>query len=222
VRRCCSVARGRGGGAEAVWRICSYLHCWPDLRKEEGKLHFCRDTNTCLILCCIGLFNRLTSESSRINCKGLLFVALLARWQHESERFCDRPSRYMVSWNATVASSIIGDDSQVSVSTNASNAPDFSSSKWNKYLWRLTNYIFRLCIITKSKYCRHCLKTPFPIDTNSLSLCGVKKFIFHFSDDWGFLTISSVFITWGTGRESTVSSTIYCNFTLLNLLSCKD
>ena len=40
VRRYCSVARGRCGGAREEWKICSYLHCWPDLRKEDGKFHF--------------------------------------------------------------------------------------------------------------------------------------------------------------------------------------
>ena len=176
MRHCCSVARGRGGGAKVVWRICSYLHCWPDLRKEDGKLHFYRDTKTCLILCCMGLFNRPASEGSRINFNVLLFVVLVTRWRHEWERFCDRPSRYKVSWHAIVwLQAQLEMILKCSSSTYASNAPDLSSSKWNKWLWRLTNYICRLCIITKSKYCRHCLKTPFPIDTNSLSLSGVKN-----------------------------------------------
>jgi len=78
----------------------------------------------------MGLFNRLTSGGSRINFKGLLFVALLARWQHESERFCDRPSRYRVSWHASVWL-----QSQLEMMfkcysfTNASHSPDLSSSK---------------------------------------------------------------------------------------------
>jgi len=78
----------------------------------------------------MGLFNRLTSEGSRINFKGLLFVALLARWQHESERFCDRSSRYKVSWHATVwLQAQLEMILKCPSSTNASNAPDLSSPK---------------------------------------------------------------------------------------------